>query len=283
MIVATIFHTGNGALYAVLMASSSAAVIMPTVASLGLDGPAVLQLLPQVAIADAACIVALPLVVDPVHAGRAAVGAVSVIGAAGALYLVLRRLERTGVRRRVHRASERRKFTVELRVNLLMLFGLAAVAAATGVSVLLAGFGFGLVVAAIGTPRRLAKQMFALTEGFLGPLFFVWLGASLNVRELGMHPSMILLAAVLGSGAVLAHVAMRVTGQPVAIGALAGAQLGVPVAAATLAAQASLLAPGEAPALILAAMITIAVATVGAATAARRQPETPAASTEVEK
>ena len=62
---AALFDTGNAALYAVLMASSSAALILPIVDSLQLTGPAVLQLLPQVAIADAACIVALPLVIDP--------------------------------------------------------------------------------------------------------------------------------------------------------------------------------------------------------------------------
>ena len=41
---------------------------------------AVVALLPQVAIADAACIVALPLVIDPARAGRAALGAVAVLG-----------------------------------------------------------------------------------------------------------------------------------------------------------------------------------------------------------
>ena len=63
---------------------------------------------------------------------------------------------------------------------------------------------------------------------------------------------------------------MRVTGQPLAIGALACAQLGVPVAAATLATQLHLLAPGEAPALILGALITVGISTAGGALAARR-------------
>ena len=47
------------------MASSSAAIILPIVDSLGLGGRAVFELLPQVAIADAACIVLLPLAIDP--------------------------------------------------------------------------------------------------------------------------------------------------------------------------------------------------------------------------
>ena len=63
-----------------------------------------------------------------------------------------------------------------------------ALAISTHVSIMLAGFALGLVVAAIGEPRRLARQLFGVTEGFFAPLFFVWLGASLQVRELADHP-----------------------------------------------------------------------------------------------
>jgi Kef-type K+ transport system membrane component KefB len=267
--LASLFGTGNAPLYAVLMASSSAALILPMVDSLGLGGPAVLQLLPQVAIADAACIIALPLMIDPAHAGRAAIGVCAVSACAVALFFVLRKLERSGLRLRLHRLSERRKFALELRISLLIVFGLAAIAVAGHVSIMLAGFAFGLVIAAIGEPRRLAKQLFALTEGFLAPLFFIWLGASLDVRDLADHPSLIVLGVLLGVGALVAHVAMRATGQPVAIGAIACAQLGVPIAAATLATQLNLLAPGEAPALILGALVTVAISTVAGGLVAR--------------
>src|SRR6478752_1404304 len=267
--LASLFGTGNAPLYAVLMASSSAALILPMVDSLGLGGPAVLQLLPQVAIADAACIIALPLMIDPAHAGRAAIGVCAVSACAVALFFILRKLERSGLRLRLHRLSERRKFALELRISLLIVFGLAAIAVAGHVSIMLAGFAFGLVIAAIGEPRRLAKQLFALTEGFLAPLFFIWLGASLDVRDLADHPSLIVLGVWLGVGALVAHVAMRATGQPVAIGAIACAQLGVPIAAATLATQLNLLAPGEAPALILGALVTVVVTVVAAGVAAR--------------
>ena len=79
VLLAAAFGTGHAALYAVLMASSSAALILPIIGSLDLRGEHVLQLLPQVAIADAVCIVALPLAIDPVHAGRAGLGALVVI------------------------------------------------------------------------------------------------------------------------------------------------------------------------------------------------------------
>ena len=267
--VARTFGTGHTALYAVLMASSSAALVLPIVDSLSLGGPQVLQLLPQVAVADTACIVALPLVIDPGHAARAALGALAVIGCAAVLFLVLRRVERAGLRRRMHRLSERRGFALELRISLTIVFALAALAVRTHVSIMLAGFSFGLVVAAIGEPRRLAKQLFALTEGFFGPLFFLWLGASLDLRELGRHPSYLLVGLLLGLGALAVHAAMRATGQPVSLGALGAAQLGVPVAAATLGSQLHLLKAGEPAALMLGALITIAAATAAGGLAVR--------------
>jgi Kef-type K+ transport system membrane component KefB len=274
VLLASGFSTGHAALYAVLMASSSAALILPIIDSLDLGGEQVLQLLPQVAIADAVCIVALPLAIDPARAGRAALGALAVIAIGALLFVVLLFLERKGYRRRLHRVSEARHFALELRISLVILFSLAAVAGRSHVSVMLAGFVFGLVVAAIGEPRRLARQLFALTEGFLGPLFFVWLGASLDLRALEARPTLILLGLLLGSGAVLSHSLTRLTGQPLSLSSLAAAQLGVPVAAATVGTSLNVLQPGESSALILGALVTIAVATVAAGTAARKTPVT---------
>jgi Kef-type K+ transport system membrane component KefB len=256
-------------LYAVLMSSSSAALILPIVDSLGLTADAIVGALPQIAVADAACIVALPLAIDPSRAGRAALGALAVICCAVVLFFVLRYVERRGWRHRMHDLSEQRSFALELRVSLAVLFGLAALATRTHVSIMLAGFSFGLAVAAVGEPRRLANQLFAITEGFFGPLFFTWLGASLNLRDLSSHPRYIGLGVVLGAGAVVTHVAMRVTGQPLAVGALSCAQLGVPIAAATLGTQLHLLAAGQPAALILGALVTIAVATLSGGALAR--------------
>lgn len=263
------FHTGHTALYAVLIASSSAALVLPITDSLHLRGPEVLETLAQVAVADTVCIVALPLAIDPTHAGRAALGALAVLASSAVLFVVLREFERRGWRKRLHKISEARKFAFELRINLAILFTLAALAVATHVSIMLAGFSYGLAVAGVGEPRRLAKQLFAVTEGFLGPLFFIWLGASINLRDLGRHPSFIVLGLLLGLAAVVAHAALRAAGQPITLATLAAAQLGVPVAAATVGTQLHILQAGEAAALILGALTTIGFATAGAAVAAR--------------
>lgn len=263
------FDTGHGALYAVVMASSSAALILPIIDSLRLGGTAVLDLLPQVAIADAACIVALPLVIDTRHVTRAALGAAVVVGAGVLAFFFMREVEKRGIRKRIHKVSEDRQFAVELRVYLTILFALAALAKQMHVSIMLAGFVFGLAASAVGEPRRLAKQMFALTEGFLGPIFFVWLGSSMDLGELASHPKLIGLGLALGFGAVLVHLVAVVVGQDVRLALLAAAQLGVPVAAATLGTQTGRLPGGEPSALILGALITIVLSVVGGALAVR--------------
>jgi len=184
------------------------------------------------------------------------------------LYLVLRSAGRRGRRKRVHRYSEKRRFALELRLSLIILSGLCALAVTTHVSIMLAGFALGLVISATGEPRRLARQLFGITEGFFAPLFFVWLGASLQVRELAAHPLLIL---GLGVGAILAHCVGRLFGQPLTLAVLSAAQLGVPVAAATLGTKHDLLAPGEPSALMLGALVTIGTTSIAGVMASRRQ------------
>jgi Kef-type K+ transport system membrane component KefB len=273
--VAHVVGISHAPLYAVLLASSSAALVLPTVTSLGLEGPALVDLLPQVAVADALCIVLLPLAIDPAHVGRAALGAAVVLVAGGVFFVLLRQVERSGVRERVHRVSEDRQLAVELRVSLAAMFAFAALAVAVHVSLMLAGFVAGLAVSAVGEPRRVAKQLFAVTEGFFGPLFFVWLGAGLQVRDVAHHPSMIVLGLYLGVGATVAHLTPVALRQPAPYALLATAQLGVPVAATTIGSQLGLLRPGEGAALILGALVALAATVAGGSLAARATPDSP--------
>jgi Kef-type K+ transport system membrane component KefB len=263
------FGTGHAALYAVLMASSSAALALPVIDSLRLQGPDVLSVTVQIAIADAAGIVLLPLVIDLRRAPIAALGALAIAACAVVVFIILHAAERKGWRKRLHKYSQKQRFALELRTNLVVLFALAALATSTHVSIMLAGFALGLVIAMVGEPRRLARQLFGITEGFFSPLFFVWLGASLQVRELGAHPKLVLLGLGLGLGAVLAHCAGRLLGQPLTLAALSAAQLGVPVAAATIGAEEHLLVAGEASALMFGALLTIAGTSIAGALAAR--------------
>ncbi|MEO8908583.1 MAG: cation:proton antiporter [Microbacteriaceae bacterium] len=273
--LSAVFGTGHAALYAVLIASSSAALILPIMTSLKLTGNAVLRLTVQVAVADVVCIVALPLAIDPAHAGPATLGTLGIAAVAGVLFIALRLLDRRGALRRFHVWSERRRFALELRVSLLLLFAFGALAQFTHVSIMLAGFALGLVVGSVGEPRRLARQLFGITDGFFGPLFFVWLGASINLHGLAAHPGMIVLGLCLGGAAVVAHLAARAVGLPWLLTLISAGQLGVPIAAATIGVQSGLLVSGEDAAILLGALVTVAI-TAGAASIYARRPRMPA-------
>src|SRR5262249_16087720 len=96
------FGTGHAALYAVVMASSSAALALPVIDSLGLTGPQVLSVTVQIAIADAACIVLLPLVIAIRQAPPAALGALAIGGCGVGLFLMMRGGDSRGWRKRMH-------------------------------------------------------------------------------------------------------------------------------------------------------------------------------------
>ena len=267
--VAALAGTGHALLYAVLIASSSAALVVPVLDEAGLRTGAALVTIAQVAVADTVCIVALPLAEDPAHAGRAALGAVAVIGAGVVLFLVMRRLRDRGVLARLHELSKQRDFGLELRIRLIILLVLAGVAEVFGVSVLLAGFAAGLMLRAEGEPRRLDRQLFGLTDGFLGPVFFVWLGASVDLRALVQSPRLLLLTLVLIVGTVLVHAATRLAGQPLPLAVLSAAQLGLPVAAVTIGTANHLLDPAEGAAILAAAMASVLITGVAANRATR--------------
>ncbi|CAM3789097.1 cation:proton antiporter [Tsukamurella ocularis] len=268
-VLSQVFDTGHAALYAVLMASSSTSIVQSVIKMNGLTDPSLLGLTAQVAIADVVCIVALPLAINPPTALRAAVGALAVIAAAFVLYLILRWSEKTGLRRHLEEVSEEREFALQLRISLVGLFILAAIATTTHVSIMIAGFTLGLAVSAVGEPRRMASQLFAVGEGFLGPLFSVWLGAVVDLRHLIEHPKFIVLGLALGLGSLLAHGAMRFAGLPAPLAVLSAAQVSLPVSAVTVGEELHVLASGEGAAFIVGGVVTVLGVAVAASRATR--------------
>lgn len=266
----SLFGTGHAAVYAVVMASSSAALVLPAIQQTRLGGSQLLPAIAQVAIADTACIVALPLAMDPERAPAAALGALGIAAVAVLLALALRAAARHDGWKRVRGDSKEHGLALELRISLILVCGLGALATVSHVSVLLAGFAGGLAVASVGEPRRLARQLFAVTEGFLSPLYFVWLGASLSFASLIDEPAFLGLGLLLGVGALLVHLVGVLLRQHALWSLIAAAQLGVPIAAATIGADTGLLAAGEQAALVLGAIITIGALAASAAVAARR-------------
>jgi Kef-type K+ transport system membrane component KefB len=277
LVVAELTGTGHIAVYGVLLASGSAAIVLPSLQERKLDGPEALVVIAQVTIADVAAILAVPLVLQPSRAANAAVGGLVIAGCALIVFLVGRSLRPRPWVHRLRKSSKRRGWALDLRLALVVLFGLAWIAQLTGTSVLLAGFGMGLVVAAIGGPKRLSSQVRGVAEGFFVPLFFVVLGARLDVSALVDHLDLLLVSAALIVVNLVIHaLAALATRQPPAAGLIATAQLGVPAAVVQIGLQEHVITPALGAAVTLAALATLGLCALGTDLLARRIEPLPA-------
>ena len=274
--------TGHAAVFAVVLASGSAAVLLPAVQEAALDGPAVIAVIAQVTIADVLTIVSVPIVLAPGRVGHAVLGALLVAAAGVALLAAVRAVERGGWAHPLRRLSRERHWALDLRLSLVVLFVLAWIAQESGTSVLIAGFGAGLMVALVGGPKRLSTQMRGLADGFFVPAYFVILGARLDIGGLFSNPSLLALVALLAALNVAIHVlAARLARRPVAGAFAATAQLGVPAAVASLGLAEHVISAGTATAIVGSAVISLATCTLGVsllgrASAGRRSGAAPA-------
>ena len=262
-------HVG---IYALILASASAAVLVPSLDEGGLlDRSEGLVVAAQVAIADVAAIVLVPIVLQPSRTKNAIAGAVAVSACAFGLYLVARGLRGAVWVGRVRRLSKEREWALDLRLALLVLFGLCWLATRIGTSILIAGFGVGLMVAATGGPKRLSRQVTGVASGFFVPLFFVVLGARIDIREFSTSGTLIGLAVLLVAlDAGIGVAAAFLTRQPFAAGLAATVTLGVPAAVVALGLQEHVVSPGVGAAIMAAALGSIAVSGVGVSLLHRR-------------
>ena len=164
---------GPALVYAVVIGSSSAAIALPVIDESHLSGPAVLTAMAWITIADVIATLAIPLAIRPSRAAHSALGALIVAALVALVFVVGERLGRTTWIKSVRKEGKRRGWAIDLRIAVIVLVGLAWVALKVGASLLVAGFGVGLVVAAIGGPKRLSKEVLGLGQAFLVPLFFV--------------------------------------------------------------------------------------------------------------
>jgi Kef-type K+ transport system membrane component KefB len=267
---ASIAGTGDAAIYAVILGSGSAAAVLPMISEARLTGVRALTVIGQVTIADVVTILAIPLVLRPGRVAHTAQGGALVATAAVAVYLLAHWAYRQPWTGRLRKRSKKRRWALDLRLSLLVLFTLSWIAEKSGTSVLIAGFSTGLLVAALGAPKRLFTQVRGVADGFFVPLFFVVLGARLQLGALVDHPSILRLSVALVVLNVAVHaLAAALTRQRLPAALIASAQLGVPAAVVTLGLQGKLLTAAQGAAIITAALISLGVATLGTALLAR--------------
>ena len=266
--------TGDAAVYAVILGSGSVAAVLVMLDEARLKGPEMLTLMGQVTIADVVTILAIPLVLRPDRAGNAALGSALVAAGAVAVYVFAHRLYQSDWMQRLRRRSKQRHWALDLRMSLLVLFTLSWIAQESGTSVLIAGFGTGLLVAALRGPKRLFRQVRGLADGFFVPLFFVVLGARLELGALVDHPSILRLTVALLILNVAVHgLAAAVSRQRAPAALVSTAQLGVPAAVVALGLQEGVLTAAQGAAIITAALGSLGIATLGTAILAREARE----------
>ncbi len=264
LLAAWIAGTGHAAVYAVLLASGSAAVLLPALQEAAATGPDILTVAAQVTIADVITILSVPVVLQPARVGHALLGALLVAATVLVLLGAARVLTSHRWVHAVRRLSKQRHWALDLRLSLLVLFLLAWIAQQGGTSILIAGFGAGLMVAVIGGPKRLSTQTRGIADGFFIPLYFVVLGARLDLAGLLDHPAMLALAGALAGLNVAIHLtAATLARRPAAAGLAASAQLGVPAAVASLGLSEHVLSAAAATAVIAAALVSLGVCTLG--------------------
>ncbi len=261
---AALAGTAHAAIYAVVLASGSVAVLLPALEETNSGGPVAMTVMAQVTVADVVTILSVPIVLQPDRTGHVVLGGILVAVAALSLLGAARLVGDRAWVHHVRHLSKQRHWALDLRLSLLVLFFLAWIAQKSGTSVLIAGFGAGLMVALIGGPKRLSTQMRGLADGFFVPLFFVVLGAQLDLSGLIDDPAMLALAGALAFLNVLIHLtAVAITRQPLSAGLAATAQLGVPAAVASLGLAEGVLSSAIATAIVTAAVVSLAVCTVG--------------------
>ena len=249
---------------AVILASSSAAIILPIIGSHGLDD-ALLVTIAWVSFADIVTVLAVPFLLTTDGVGRAFLGAALVVAGAIAFGLLIHRLLAVAPVEELRHASHRRGWAFDLRLSLLVLFTLAWIAERFDTSALLAGFAAGVMVSFLGEPRRVADQLIGLGEGFFVPLFFVVLGARIDLRALvHSRDDLVLFAALAVGTTVVPVVVAMLVRLPLTSGLLAAAEMGVPSAVATLGLASNALRPGQAAAIVGAATVSLAVTSFGA-------------------
>jgi len=263
----------------ILIAGSSAAIAFPIIEERRLTGPGIAFLTTWIALADAITVVAMPLtLVGSSKLAEAIAGDAAIAIVTLALLWLAERSGRDHFTRQLIEESRERDWVLQLRLSILLLFVLAAIAESTGGSTLIAGFAAGMVLARLREPGRLALQIAGLATGFFVPLFFVLLGAALDLRGLLVEPGAIVLAVVMAAGSVGVHlVAARVAGHDgwQASGLAASAQLGLPAAAASLGLATNAISGAAAAALVAGGCLTLVPAALGARLLSRNSGASP--------
>src|SRR4051794_39091505 len=195
----------------------------------------------------------------------------SLFAIAGAVYVFVRRAERSGaVMKNLLRLQDT---TAQIRVRgaVVLLIGFAALAEQFGLEAILGAFAAGAVLTLVDQDQQMTHPLFrtkleAMGFGFFVPVFFVATGLKFNVNALLDHPSNlvkvpIFLAALLVARGLPALIYRGVVGgdRAVVAGVLQATSLPFIVAATTIGVEMGLMSTAESSALVAAGLLSVLI------------------------
>jgi Kef-type K+ transport system membrane component KefB len=260
------WHTGVGhpLMFALLCAASSTSTVLPILNERKLAGDEISALIVWITITDVATMVLLPLAFGIGNSVMIIMGCVSVCGTGAAVFIILRRWRETESGKRYRKLSKDREWGFDMSQMFVVLVGLAALAQWFGASILVAGFVAGLTSNLLKQPKRFNKQLTGNAEAIFVPVFFVYVGARINVIDVFTSIANIELALLVVAASLIAHVsAAKLSRLSWSAGLTASQHMGLPTAIVGMGLAEHVLNPGQAAAIILAALLSLAVCMVG--------------------
>ncbi|HEY9793408.1 MAG TPA: cation:proton antiporter [Candidatus Obscuribacterales bacterium] len=265
---------GHPVMFGLLCAASSTSTVLPILAERKTVGDQATALTVWIPIADMATMILLPLAFGIGSSLQIMIGAgiVAVVGVVA--FYGLRLFKDSAIGKRYRKLSKERFWALDLRLMLGVLVGLAALATKFGTSVLVAGFVAGLVSSLLGQPKRMKRQTTGVAEGFLVPLFFVFIGARIDLHALFTSPNNLMLCGMIVVAGLVVHlIAAKLARLKFSTGLIASQHMGLPAAIVSMGLAEHVINEGQAAAVITAALISLAVCLVGITRLPRALPE----------
>ncbi|MDR3616477.1 MAG: cation:proton antiporter [Candidatus Obscuribacterales bacterium] len=275
--VASLTHFAHVGIVVLLVACSSTSIVLRMINERKLSGPGLTMTTTWIPLADMSTLASLPLAMSQGKTLQVIVGTLIIIGVGGLVLIFIKKFENSDSGSHYKQLSKKRDWAWQMKYYLFALFGLCLLSQLVGVtSTIVAGFVMGATATLVGVPKRFAKELLGLGEGLFIPLFFVTLGAKLDIRALFTSVANMELALCIAAGALVVHLLVaKLLRLPLPSGFMAASSMGLPAAIVSTGLSDNLIEPGQGAAIIAAALISLGFASLGVTLFERQNPPVP--------
>jgi Kef-type K+ transport system membrane component KefB len=276
--VSALTHFAHVGIVILLVACSSTSIVLRMINERNLSGAGLTVTTTWIPLADMSTLASLPLAMSQGKTLQVILGTLVIIGVGCVVLVFIKKFENSDSGSHYKQLSKKRNWAWQMKYYLCALFGLCLLSQLVGVtSTIVAGFVMGATATLVGVPRRFEKELLGLGEGLFIPLFFVTLGAKLDIRALLTSVANMELALCIATGALVVHLLVaKLLRLPLSSGFMAASSMGLPAAIVSTGLADNLVEPGQGAAIIAAALISLGFASFGVSLFERQNPSVPA-------